>query len=82
VPDAMRRIARALGAAHAAQGLYDLGKSLRLPQSLQAIGMKSEDLDRAAELALLSPYWNPRPFTRGEVRELLGRAYDGLPPDA
>jgi len=82
VPDAMQRIARALGAAHAARGLYDLGASLRLPQSLEAIGMKSQDLDRAAELALQSPYWNPRPFTRGEVRELLGRAYDGLPPDA
>lgn len=82
VPDAMQRIARALGASHAARGLYDLGKSLGLPQSLQAIGMKSQDLDRAADLALQSPYWNPRPFTRGEVRELLGRAYDGLPPDA
>src|SRR5258707_6139548 len=82
VPDAMQRIARALGTPHAAPGLYDLSTSLRLPQSLQAIGMKSQDLDRAAELALQSPYWNPRPFTQGEVRELLGRAYDGLPPDA
>lgn len=80
VPEAMHRIARALGTAHAAGGLYDLGKSLQLPQSLRAIGMKHEDLERAAELALESPYWNPRPFTRGAVRELLGRAYDGLPP--
>jgi maleylacetate reductase len=80
VPEAMHRIARALGTSQAAGGLYDLGKSLQLPQSLRAIGMKHEDLERAAELALESPYWNPRPFTRGEVRELLGRAYDGLPP--
>src|SRR5258708_6778867 len=61
----MQRIARALGAPHAAQGLYDLGKSLRLPQSLQAIGMKSEDLHRAAALALQRPYWNPPPLTAG-----------------
>jgi len=80
-PDAMRRIARALDAAHAATGLFDLAKSLGLASSLRSLGLRLEDLDRAAELALRNPYWNPRPFTQQDIRALLGRAYEGLPPD-
>jgi maleylacetate reductase len=82
VPEEMRRIARALGTERAAGGLFELTKSLGLPQSLRTLGLKLEDLDRAAELALQNPYWNPRPFTKRDIRELLGRAHEGLAPDA
>src|SRR5229473_3208099 len=50
-PEAMQRVERALNAAHAAHGIYDLMKSLRAPHALKDIGMPASELDRAAELA-------------------------------
>jgi alcohol dehydrogenase class IV len=79
-PDAMARIARALGAANAAQGLYDLAQSLGAPVALKDIGMPGGDLDRAADLAVTSPYWNPRPIERAAIRKLLDDAWNGRRP--
>src|SRR6202041_2652941 len=50
-PEAMSRIARALGATSAAQGLYDLAPSLGAPTSLAALGLKASDLDKGADIA-------------------------------
>lgn len=83
-PRAMMRIARAVQAPSAAAGLFDLAKDNGAPVALKDIGMKALDLDRAADLAVSNPYWNPRPFgtaQRAEIRELLQRAYDGTRPD-
>jgi maleylacetate reductase len=80
VPDAMARAARALGAANAPQGLFDLAKSLGAPTSLREIGMSESSLDRAAELATTLPYWNPRPLERAAIRALLDDAYYGRRP--
>jgi len=41
------------------------------PSDLTA-GDRLTEISTRAELALQSPYWNPRPFTRGEVREPAG----------
>ncbi|MFD1709904.1 maleylacetate reductase [Ottowia sp. GY511] len=82
-PEAVRRIAEALGSDNAAQGLQDLARDNGAPIALKDIGMRAEDLDRAADIAVSNPYWNPRPFgpeQRGEIRALLQRAYDGAPP--
>jgi alcohol dehydrogenase class IV len=79
-PDAMTRVARALEAAHAAQGLYDLEQSLGAPLALKDIGMPAAELDRAADLACASPYWNPRPIERAAIRKLLDDAYFGRRP--
>jgi alcohol dehydrogenase class IV len=76
----MGRVARALAAPHAAQGIYDLMKSLRAPLALKDIGMKESELDRAAELATTSPYFNPRPIDRASIRALLDDAYFGRRP--
>lgn len=78
--EAMMRVSRALGAANAAQGLYDLAQSLGAPVALKDIGMPENDLDRAAELATTSPYWNPRPIERVAIRALLDDAYFGRRP--
>ncbi|EHP41128.1 iron-containing alcohol dehydrogenase [Cupriavidus basilensis OR16] len=43
--------------------------------------MKAEDLDRAADIALANPYWNPRPIERAPIRELLQAAFEGVRPD-
>jgi maleylacetate reductase len=85
-PAAMARIERALGAtghSSAAAGLFDLALDNGAPVALRDIGMKKADLDRAADIAVSNPYWNPREFSvgqRAEIRELLQRAYEGLRP--
>lgn len=79
-PEAMTRIARALEATNAPQGLYDLEQSLGAPLALRDIGMPERDLDRAAELACAAPYWNPRPIERAAIRKLLDDAYFGRRP--
>jgi alcohol dehydrogenase class IV len=79
-PQAMARIARALGAASAADGVYDLARRLGAPLSLRELGMPAEGLDRAADLAVTTPYPNPRPLERSAIRALLQRAWDGARP--
>ena len=79
-PDAMRRIAAALGATDAASGIYDLIAKIGAPRALKDIGMPADGLDRAADLALQNRYYNPRPLERAGIRELLQRAYEGARP--
>jgi maleylacetate reductase len=80
-PQAMQRIARALGTPTAAGGLFDLAARHAAPTSLKAIGLAAADLDRAAELAASRPYPNPRVLERSAIRELLQHAFDGTRPD-
>ena len=80
-PEAMARIARALGARDAPTGLYDLEMQLGLRMKLADLGMQHADLDRAAELAAQSPYPNPAPVARRAVRALLEAAYTGRRPE-
>ena len=79
-PEAMARIAKALASGSAAGGLYDLAAKLGAPVSLAAIGMRVEDLDRAADLATANRYYNPRAVTRDGIRVLLQNAYEGRRP--
>ena len=79
-PEAMTRIARALGARDAAQGVFELAARHGAPTSLQAIGMPEDGLDRAADLAAQNQYPNPRPLERGALRGLLQRAFEGRSP--
>ena len=79
-PAVMARIAATLGAKAAAPGLFDLAVALKAPTSLAALGLKAADLDRAADLAVKSPYWNPRPVDRAGIRALLDDAFHGRRP--
>jgi maleylacetate reductase len=80
-PDAVARIAAALGVPDPALGLYDLARRLGAPQSLRAIGMPENGIDQAADLAVTNPYWNPRPIERTAIRDLIARAWRGEPPE-
>lgn len=73
-PDAMARIAGALGAEDAAAGLAALNRTLGLTATLGDLGFRKIDGDRAAELIVSSSYANPRPATAADVRALLLRA--------
>jgi len=85
-PLAMTRIERALGVtgqSTAAAGLFDLARNNGAPVALKDIGMKESDLDRAADIAVSNPYWNPRAFgveQRADIRHLLWCAYEGVRP--
>jgi len=79
-PDAMARIARAIGADDAAQGLYDLARRLSAKLALRDIGMPESGIDKAAELAVTNAYWNPRPLERDAIRDLIARAWAGERP--
>ncbi len=79
-PEAMARVARALAAGDAATGLYDLAGNLGVPRGLKEIGMPPDGIDRAVDLALRDPYWNPRPLEAEGLRDLLRRAFLGEPP--
>jgi maleylacetate reductase len=81
VPEAMAKIARALGATDAAGGLFDLAGRLGATRSLKELGMPETGIDRAADLAVKNPYWNPRPVERSGIRDLLARAWAGEPPE-
>lgn len=83
-PQAMACVARALAlpvGADAAQGLYDLPERLGARMALKDIGMKQAELDRAAELATQSPYYNPRAINRAAIRKLLDDAFQGRRPN-
>ncbi|POR51086.1 maleylacetate reductase [Paraburkholderia eburnea] len=80
--DAMERIARAVGAEDAADGLYALNLELGVPTGLKEIGLGEDDLDHACDVAMSNPYWNPRPIEAGPIRELLQRAWEGSRPQA
>jgi maleylacetate reductase len=81
-PEAMARIARALGAADAPMGLFELAQAHGAPVSLKAIGMPADGLHKAAELAASNQYPNPRPLEKVALRALLDRAFEGAPPTA
>jgi alcohol dehydrogenase class IV len=79
-PLAMSQIARAVGADDAAGGLFELAGQLGIRRSLSEIGMRMQDIDQAADLAVKNPYWNPRPIERDAIRGLITRAWAGMPP--
>ena len=82
-PEAVARVAKALGkseASEAAGALFELNKSIGAKTSLAAIGMREDDLDKAADIAASNPYYNPQPVTRDAIRALLDDAFHGRFP--
>lgn len=79
-PEAMRRIANAIGASSAAAGVFDLANDLGAPTALRDIGLKESDIDVALKVAMSNPYWNPEPIVESAVHELLCNAWEGRRP--
>lgn len=81
-PDAMAVIARALGRADgdAPAAVHELARALGVPASLGALGLAPENVERAADIALRNPYWNPVPLTREGLIDTLTRARQGRAP--
>lgn len=78
IPRVMARVARALDAEDAAQGLRELTERIGAPTALRDIGMRESDLDEAVGLVLEAvPRENPRPVDEAGIRALLEDAYSG-----
>jgi maleylacetate reductase len=73
-PEAMARIAGALGAASAAAGLRRLNEQLGLTATLGSLGLRPADVPRAAQLVASAPYANPRLASEEDIRCLLSEA--------
>jgi maleylacetate reductase len=81
-PDAKRRLALALGTDQVARAIHALGTEVGAPRSLRELGLSHDDLDRAADIATRTPYFNPRPVTREAIRHLLEDAFNGVVPNS
>jgi alcohol dehydrogenase class IV len=79
IPEVMKKIAEVLPGSDgdAIKGLNLLLEKLRVKRGLKDFGFKEEDIDKAAEIAVGNPYWNPRPVEVKPIRELLRRAWAG-----
>ena len=79
VPELLKPLSDIFGGS-AGGGLYDFAHSLGAPMSLAGLGFAEADLEKAAELATLNPYTNPRQFGRDQIRALLQDAWSGERP--
>ena len=87
-PEAMQRIARALGLSEAdarkplaaAQAVFDLAAHNGAPTALKDIGLDDAGLQHARELAMQAQYPNPRPLEAAALDALLANAYAGQRP--
>lgn len=79
-PEAMKRIERALGVDDAARGLYDLNARIGLATGYKALGVPDDGLDKAVEAVMGVGASNPRPYSRDDLKGLLGQAFGGAPP--
>lgn len=81
-PEVASAIAGVIGVADAAQGLFELAAAAGAPSSLAQLGMDRIDLDRAADIVVENPGFNPRPVDRAWIRRLLNDAFEGKQPTA
>ncbi|KAL1409408.1 hypothetical protein Q8F55_003391 [Vanrija albida] len=80
--DAMGKIEHAIGTSEKApQAFWDFEKKLGTPTSLKELGLKKEDLAKAADIASKAQYPNPAPLDREKLLRLLENAWEGNPPE-
>lgn len=79
IPDAMKKLAEVLpdSDGDAIKGLNVLLTKLKVKRGLKEYGMKEEDVDKAAEIAVSNPYWNPREIEKAPLRETIRRCWAG-----
>jgi maleylacetate reductase len=75
-PEAMARMAAALGVQDAPQAVIDLSKQLGI-RSLGALGFTADGIPQAAELIMSMSFPNPRKVDADGVRWILERALGG-----
>src|SRR4051812_35103102 len=79
-PEAMPRVARALGRPDPPRTLFELAGRLGAKRSLRELGTPQDGIERAVEQTMATPYPNPRPLDASAIRELIIRSWEGDPP--
>lgn len=79
IPETMKKLADVLPGSDgdAIKGLNVLLTKLKVKRGLKEFGMKEEDVDKAAEIAVSNPYWNPREIEKEPLRETIRRCWAG-----
>ena len=79
IPEVMEKLAAVLPGSEgdAIKGLNVLLDRLGVKRGLKEYGMKEEDVDKAVEIAVGNPYWNPREIEREPLRETIRRCWAG-----
>lgn len=81
VPDLLAPVSEILGTTdNPGLALWLFAQSLDAPMALRDLGVAESDLDRATDIALSKPYWNPRVITKDGIRTLLQQAWSGSAP--
>ncbi|MES1964768.1 maleylacetate reductase [Psychrobacter sp. AH5] len=81
--EAMDRLAMALAVDSREElglAIYRLNQFLGIEMALKNIGLPKEGPTKVAQMVGDSPYYNPRDYNYQELKELLEKAYEGLPP--
>ncbi|KAB5563487.1 hypothetical protein GE09DRAFT_785554 [Coniochaeta sp. 2T2.1] len=78
-PEAMAKLAAVLPGSEgdAVKGINALYKKLGINISLKSLGMEEAGIDKACDMAIASPYKNPRGLERDALRETIRRAWAG-----
>lgn len=76
-PEADAVLRRALGTDDVPGALRALARAVRVPDGLQALGVRHEDLARVADEVLAAPYSNPLAPTRPDLETILEAAWRG-----
>jgi maleylacetate reductase len=77
-PDAVARVARALGVDDPVRGLRDLADEMGVPRGLRDLGLREEQVDEVAALTEPAvPKDNPVPIGGGALRRLVCAAWAG-----
>ncbi|GAA1246123.1 maleylacetate reductase [Pseudonocardia aurantiaca] len=80
-PDAVARVARALGVEDPVRGLQALAEEMGVPRGLRDLGLRAEQVDDVAALtAPAVPADNPVPVGGGALRRLVRAAWAGERP--
>lgn len=81
VPNLLKPVGELFGGPPGA-AVHEFARSIGAPTALRNLGLTRESLDRAADLAVVSSYANPRPVDRASIRRLLEAAWAGEAPAA
>ncbi len=80
VPSAMARLREAMETQTPAGALFDLAERVGAKTALRELGMPESGIDKAVEITLANPYWNPRELHADGIREVIRSAWSGARP--
>lgn len=79
IPEVMRKLAEVFPESDgdAIKGLNVLLTKLKVKRGLKEFGMQKGDVEKAAEIAVGNPYFNPRAIEKEPLRETIRRCWAG-----